>query len=115
MLPSTFCELKKLIKYLGKKDFAIIGLFFLFLLVSVPLFALFDETSLERALPLGMSILSEVGFMLSVPIRFIMMPFRSSLAVNLDLISWMTAAIYSIILASILSWFNTYKEKSKIK
>jgi len=92
--------------HLTKKDWAIVGLFFLFLLVIVPLFAFVDETPLERVLPPAVSLFAGIGFVLSMPINFILGTFGASPPIDVALTSWLTAGAYSVLLASILSKLN---------
>lgn len=102
---------QRCMKQLTKKDWAIVGLFFILLLIISPLFGLVDETSLEDALPGAMGLLGGVGFVLSMPISFVTSLFKTSPMANLNLISWLTAIIYSAILAFILAKYNSSRAK----
>lgn len=94
-------------KELTKKDWAIVGLFFVLLLVISPLFGLVDETSLEGSLPGTMGLLGGIGFILSLPIVFVVGLLKLSPLASLNLVSWLTAIIYSVALAYILAKLNS--------
>lgn len=96
---------------LTKKDFAIIGLFFAILLVITPLLGLVDETRFESSLPSAIALLGGIGLLLSMPINVVMAATRTSPEVNLGVVSWLVAIIYSAILAFILFKINARKAK----
>lgn len=100
-------------KQLTKKDWAIICLFFALLLVTSPLVGLVDETPLESSLPWAMGLLGAIGFVLSIPPSALARLFSMSSGPDLNLISWLTAIIYSAILAFVLAKYNSSRAKKK--
>ena len=96
---------------LSKKDWAIVGLFFALLLVTSPLVGLVDETPLESSLPWAMGLLGAIGFVLSIPASVVARLLRMSSGPDLNVISWLTAIIYSAILALVLAKYNSSRAK----
>jgi hypothetical protein len=96
---------------LTKKDCVIIGLFFTLLLVITPLLGLVDETPLESSMPPAMGLLSVIGFLIVIPIMFVASIFGFSGRSSLNMASWLSAIVYSIILAFILSKLNSKRVK----
>lgn len=96
---------------LSKKDWAIIGLFFALLLATSPLVGLVDETPLENSLPWAMGLLGIIGFILSIPASAVARLLRLYSIPDLNLISWLTAIIYSAILALLLAKYNSLRTK----
>lgn len=95
------------------KDWAIIGLSFVVLLVTTPLVGLVDETPLESLLPPALGVFGALSFYLSFPVIFVTTSFGLSGRANLNVVAWLTAILYSAILAFVLSWLNKRVKKDR--
>ena len=99
-------------KSLTGKDWVIIGLSFVLLLVTTPIIGLVDETSLESLLPPALGAFGALSFFLSFPIIFVTTSLGIYGRANLEIVPWLSAIFYSIILALVLSWFNRRTKKN---
>lgn len=107
--------------YLTKKDWAIIVLFFLFVLVATSFPMLIDESPLEPNLPWHLAMLFVTGFVLIIPIGVVTMPIAhviNALGIGtsydfiFQIMPWLAAFFYSILLMLGLAMYNKSK-KSK--
>jgi hypothetical protein len=117
------CELfvyTRLMKYLTKKDWMLIVLFFIFVTTIVSLAVLvmhLDETPLENSLPATISMLAGVGILLFLPVHYVVGAYlqltNQFLIITtpgyLGVIPVITAIFYSVIFGSVLSRWNRRK------
>lgn len=107
-------------KYLTKKDWFIVALFFLLILVCSSLFPFVDETPLEGKMPIQLAVPAVAGFALLIPVAAISMPIviivgsvTGSVAYEgyFGVLPWITAVIYSLFLIIALAIYNDRKRK----
>ncbi len=109
-------------KYLSKKDWAMVVLFFSFVMTVVSLAVVYmrlDETPLEGSLPVTISGLAGVGILLFLPVHYAAIVYlqltNKFLIITtpgyLGVIPVITAIFYSMIFAFVLSRWNRRKKE----
>lgn len=107
-------------EHLSKKDWAVIVLFFLLVLISSSLFTMVDETSIEATMPSHIAIAAGLGFVLlisvnviTLPIAFLVNGLSGSTAYEgyFAVLPWITATIYSLFLVLALAIYNNSKRR----